>query len=75
MLVLFVFVCFSRLKGGVGGGYLGLLSRRGKRGNGILASLDPLNDWEVDVVGSFLVWLHEKRVCGYVEDMVLWTEK
>ena len=34
----------------------------------------PFNDWEMDVVESFLVRLHEKRVCGDVEDKVLWTK-
>ena len=28
----------------------------------------------MDVVESFLVRLHEKRVCGDVEDKVLWTK-
>ncbi|RVW85400.1 hypothetical protein CK203_038963 [Vitis vinifera] len=32
------------------------------------------NDWEVEVVKSFLVQLHGKRVCGDVEDTVLWTK-
>ncbi|KAL6322544.1 hypothetical protein AAG906_009850 [Vitis piasezkii] len=34
----------------------------------------PFNDYEVEVVKSFLVRLHGKRVCGDVEDTVLWTE-
>ena len=31
----------------------------------------PFNDWEVDMLESFLVQLHGKRVCGDVEDTVL----
>ena len=34
----------------------------------------PFNDYEVEVVKIFLVRLHGKRVCGDVEDTVLWTE-
>ena len=29
-----------------------------------------LNDWDVEEAKSFLGWLHGKRVCGDVEDMV-----
>ena len=33
-----------------------------------------LNDWEVEEAERFLERIHEKRVLGDVDDMVIWTE-